>query len=90
MTKKTAPALPALFFCARKPLSQVRCDKIATEINFEENYYLVQAFKMLQKNDYYFRSFGLRLFLIDILGIFLSFLIASIAFPPVKRNLQGC
>lgn len=45
------------------------------EINFEENCYLVQAFKMLQKNDYYFRSFGLRLFLIDILGIFLSFLI---------------
>lgn len=48
---------------------------VEKEIKFQENNYLVQAFKMLSSNDYYFHIFGLRLLLIDILGIFLSFLI---------------
>ncbi len=45
------------------------------EIHFDDNHYLVQAFKMLPNNNYYFQSFGLRLLLIDVLGIFLSFLV---------------
>lgn len=48
---------------------------VEKEIRFKENYYLVQAFKMLPNNDYYFHTFAFRLLLIDILGIFLSFLI---------------
>ena len=50
---------------------------IEKEIKFNENYYLVQVFKMMPDNSYYFQSFGLRLFLIDIFCIFLSFLIGK-------------
>ena len=48
---------------------------IEKKIYSDDNHYLVQAFKMLPNNHYYFQSFGLRLLLIDVLGIFLSFLI---------------
>lgn len=48
---------------------------VEKEIKFGENNYLVQAFKMLSNDNYYFHTFELRLLLIDILGIFLSFLI---------------
>ena len=48
---------------------------VEKEIKFQENNYLVQAFKMLSSNNYYFHKFVLKLLLIDLLGIFLSFLI---------------
>ena len=50
---------------------------IEKEIKFNEDCYLVQAFQMIPDNSYYVQSFGLRLFLIDIFCIFLSFLIGK-------------
>ncbi len=52
---------------------------IEKEIKFQDNNYLVQAFKMLSNNNYYFHTFALRLLLIDVLGIFLSFLMEDIS-----------
>lgn len=61
---------------------------VEKEIRFGENYYLVQAFKMISNNNYYFRSFALRLLFIDVLGIFLSFLIGRYISKRMLKSVE--